>query len=141
MLVPLVLNNKIDHLVFVTSVIVLICLLLFLSSCEMSKMAPTKKLSLSELSPVVVVVACFVYLENLTTCQWACKRWGNVLFNESYCRFNEMQSNPFSYEFYHSTCIALLLFFFGGGRGGGWKYLLYSIVLFVKFPINFSLLS
>ena len=117
MLVPLVLNNKIDHLVFVTSVIVLICLLLFLSSCEMSKMAPTKKLSLSELSPVVVVVACFVYLENLTTCQWACKRWGNVLFNESYCRFNEMQSNPFSYEFYHSTCIALLLFFFGGGGG------------------------
>ena len=113
MLVPLVLNNKIDHLVFVTSVIVLICLLLFLSSCEMSKMAPTKKLSLSELSPVVVVVACFVYLENLTTCQWACKRWGNVLFNESYCRFNEMQSNPFSYEFYHSTCIA-----FGGGGGG-----------------------
>lgn len=118
MLVPLVLNNKIDHLVFVTSVIVLICLLLFLSSCEMSKMAPTKKLSLSELSPVVVVVACFVYLENLTTCQWACKRWGNVLFNESYCRFNEMQSNPFSYEFYHSTCIALLLFFWGGGGGG-----------------------
>ena len=118
MLVPLVLNNKIDHLVFVTSVIVLICLLLFLSSCEMSKMAPTKKLSLSELSPVVVVVACFVYLENLTTCQWACKRWGNVLFNESYCRFNEMQSNPFSYEFYHSTCIALLLFFEGGGGGG-----------------------
>ena len=118
MLVPLVLNNKIDHLVFVTSVIVLICLLLFLSSCEMSKMAPTKKLSLSELSPVVVVVACFVYLENLTTCQWACKRWGNVLFNESYCRFNEMQSNPFSYEFYHSTCIALLLFFLGGGGGG-----------------------
>lgn len=117
MLVPLVLNNKIDHLVFVTSVIVLICLLLFLSSCEMSKMAPTKKLSLSELSPVVVVVACFVYLENLTTCQWACKRWGNVLFNESYCRFNEMQSNPFSYEFYHSTCIALLLFFEGGGGG------------------------
>ena len=119
MLVPLVLNNKIDHLVFVTSVIVLICLLLFLSSCEMSKVAPTKKLSLSELSPVVVVVACFVYLENLTTCQWACKRWGNVLFNESYCRFNEMQSNPFSYEFYHSTCIALLLFFWGGGGGGG----------------------
>lgn len=118
MLVPLVLNNKIDYLVFVTSVIVLICLLLFLSSCEMSKMAPTKKLSLSELSPVVVVVACFVYLENLTTCQWACKRWGNVLFNESYCRFNEMQSNPFSYEFYHSTCIALLLFFWGGGGGG-----------------------
>lgn len=118
MLVPLVLNNKIDHLVFVTSVIVLICLLLFLSSCEMSKMAPTKKLSLSELSPVVVVVACFVYLENLTTCQWACKRWGNDLFNESYCRFNEMQSNPFSYEFYHSTCIALLLFFWGGGGGG-----------------------
>lgn len=118
MLVPLVLNNKIDHLVFVTSVIVLICLFLFLSSCEMSKMAPTKKLSLSELSPVVVVVACFVYLENLTTCQWACKRWGNVLFNESYCRFNEMQSNPFSYEFYHSTCIALLLFFGGGGGGG-----------------------
>ena len=140
MLVPLVLNNKIDHLVFVTSVIVLICLLLFLSSCEMSKMAPTKKLSLSELSPVVVV-ACFVYLENLTTCQWACKRWGNVLFNESYCRFNEMQSNPFSYEFYHSTCIALLLFFLGGGRGEDWKYLLYAIVLFVKFPINFSLLS
>ena len=140
MLVPLVLNNKIDHLVFVTSVIVLICLLLFLSSCEMSKMAPTKKLFLSELSPVVVVVACFVYLENLTTCQWACKRWGNVLFNESYCRFNEMQSNPFSYEFYHSTCIALLLFFWGGEEED-WKYLLYSIVLFVKFPINFSLLS
>lgn len=132
MLVPLVLNNKIDHLVFVTSVIVLICLLLFLSSCEMSKMAPTKKLSLSELSPVVVVVACFVYLENLTTCQWACKRWGNVLFNESYCRFNEMQSNPFSYEFYHSTCIALLLFFEGGRRRIGSTYctLLYFLLNF-----------
>lgn len=132
MLVPLVLNNKIDHLVFVTSVIVLICLLLFLSSCEMSKMAPTKKLSLSELSPVVVVVACFVYLENLTTCQWACKRWGNVLFNESYCRFNEMQSNPFSYEFYHSTCIALLLFFLGGRRRIGSTYctLLYFLLNF-----------
>lgn len=132
MLVPLVLNNKIDHLVFVTSVIVLICLLLFLSSCEMSKMAPTKKLSLSELSPVVVVVACFVYLENLTTCQWACKRWGNVLFNESYCRFNEMQSNPFSYEFYHSTCIALLLFFWGGRRRIGSTYctLLYFLLNF-----------
>ena len=132
MLVPLVLNNKIDHLVFVTSVIVLICLLLFLSSCEMSKMAPTKKLSLSELSPVVVVVACFVYLENLTTCQWACKRWGNVLFNESYCRFNEMQSNPFSYEFYHSTCIALLLFFSGGRRRIGSTYctLLYFLLNF-----------
>ena len=132
MLVPLVLNNKIDHLVFVTSVIVLICLLLFLSSCEMSKMAPTKKLSLSELSPVVVVVACFVYLENLTTCQWACKRWGNVLFNESYCRFNEMQSNPFSYEFYHSTCIALLLFFGGGGGRIGSTYctLLYFLLNF-----------
>ena len=130
MLVPLVLNNKIDHLVFVTSVIVLICLLLFLSSCEMSKMAPTKKLSLSELSPVVVVVACFVYLENLTTCQWACKRWGNVLFNESYCRFNEMESNPFSYEFYHSTCIALLLFFFWGGEGGGLEV---PIVLYCTF--------
>lgn len=132
MLVPLVLNNKIDHLVFVTSVIVLICLLLFLSSCEMSKMAPTKKLSLSELSPVVVVVACFVSLENLTTCQWACKRWGNVLFNESYCRFNEMQSNPFSYEFYHSTCIALLLFFLGGRRRIGSTYctLLYFLLNF-----------
>ena len=133
MLVPLVLNNKIDHLVFVTSVIVLICLLLFLSSCEMSKMAPTKKLSLSELSPVVVVVACFVYLENLTTCQWACKRWGNVLFNESYCRFNEMQSNPFSYEFYHSTCIALLLFLGGGGRrriGSTYCTLLYFLLNF-----------
>ena len=133
MLVPLVLNNKIDYLVFVTSVIVLICLLLFLSSCKMSKMAPTKKLSLSELSPVVVVVACFVYLENLTTCQWACKRWGNVLFNESYCRFNEMQSNPFSYEFYHSTCIALLLFFLGGGRrriGSTYCTLLYFLLNF-----------
>ena len=132
MLVPLVLNNKIDHLVFVTSVIVLICLLLFLSSCEMSKMAPTKKLSLSELSPVVVVVACFVSLENLTTCQWACKRWGNVLFNESYCRFNEMQSNPFSYEFYHSTCIALLLFFLRGRRRIGSTYctLLYFLLNF-----------
>ena len=132
MLVPLVLNNKIDHLVFVTSVIVLICLLLFLSSCEMSKMAPTKKLSLSELSPVVAVVACFVYLENLTTCQWSCKRWGNVLFNESYCRFNEMQSNPFSYEFYHSTCIALLLFFGGGRRRIGSTYctLLYFLLNF-----------
>ena len=133
MLVPLVLNNKIDHLVFVTSVIVLICLLLFLSSCEMSKMAPTKKLSLSELSPVVVV-ACFVYLENLTNCQWACKRWGNVLFNESYCRFNEMQSNPFSYEFYHSTCIALLLFFGGGGGrrriGSTYCTLLYFLLNF-----------
>ena len=133
MLVPLVLNNKIDYLVFVTSVIVLICLLLFLSSCEMSKMAPTKKLSLSELSPVVVVVACFVYLENLTTCQWACKRWGNVLFNESYCRFNEMQSNPFSYEFYHSTCIALLLFLGGRGRrriGSTYCTLLYFLLNF-----------
>ena len=133
MLVPLVLNNKIDHLVFVTSVIVLICLLLFLSSYEMSKMAPTKKLSLSELSPVVVVVACFVYLENLTTCQWACKRWGNVLFNESYCRFNEMQSNPFSYEFYHSTCIALLLFLGGRGRrriGSTYCTLLYFLLNF-----------
>ena len=54
MLDSLVLNSKTDHLVFVFSVIVLICWLLFSSSFEMLKMVPTKKLSLAKMSSVIV---------------------------------------------------------------------------------------
>ena len=107
-MVPLVLSVT-GYLVYVSSVIVLICWLLFYTSFEVSKMAPMKKLSSSKPSSVAAIGPFWLsrqFKDLLVDMQPLAK----CLFYDSYCRFEGMQGGFLLCEYYHGIYTVLLPF-------------------------------